>query len=181
MTLYMPLQLEAELIVWRVRNSPDREGSKPGRDKGDSLALLTSLTVKRSLEISSIAFKTQTRKRCSRRGSIRVILAISNQQSTDRSHMRIIDPADDEPLIELGDQQSDEINLAARRIEEEKASEFAKRLDVEVDDANCEAEQLNTYRGGGAGGLEPFGTGGFGPEAEMSATIGGIFFALTSG
>jgi hypothetical protein len=43
-------------------------------------------------------------------------LAISNQQSTDGSHMRIIEPADDEPLIELGDQQSDEIDLAARRI-----------------------------------------------------------------
>jgi hypothetical protein len=43
-------------------------------------------------------------------------LAISNQQSTDGSHMRIIDPADDQPMIELGDQQSDEIDLAARRI-----------------------------------------------------------------
>ena len=43
-------------------------------------------------------------------------LAISNERSKESTHMRIVDPEGGDPLIELGDQQSEEVDLAAHRI-----------------------------------------------------------------
>jgi hypothetical protein len=81
------------------------KGTQSGRAQRD-VYLAKALSQKRMIQITGAL----------RGERLAAGLAISNVQSKEATNMRIVDPDDGEPLLELGDQQSDEIDLAAHRL-----------------------------------------------------------------